>query len=258
MRSRGRSDRTIETLSQRTELKLLRLTDEQEARAQELEALDEFGMAKQVRDCGSGRFGDRTCKSRRCPRCARAHAKANAEKIKRALALTKKELLVLFTLRSRLLGDGGHPRRTCFSCPCTPGSRCRRARRGRGPQGMGSADFVRDVQRRRSDQEWQRSRRVRGEVRDVGTCAWRPGSWLAGDRDESNPGTPLAHRMEPGTTSTAAPSVPTSPETVPPRYLCTKWRRMVPSPCPSHPQFLTERSLRRRARPARAGRMSLA
>jgi uncharacterized LabA/DUF88 family protein len=45
----------------------------------------------------------------------------------------------------------------------------------------------------------------------------------------------------------ADPSVPTSLETVPPRYLCTEWRRMVPGPCPSRIQFLVERSPLRRA-----------
>jgi hypothetical protein len=38
-----------------------------------------------------------------------------------------------------------------------------------------------------------------------------------------------------------APSVPTSLETVAPRYLCTDGRRMVPQACPSHPKFLVER-----------------
>jgi hypothetical protein len=38
------------------------------------------------------------------------------------------------------------------------------------------------------------------------------------------------------------PSVPTSPETVAPRYLCTDGRRMVLKTCPSHPKFLVERS----------------
>jgi hypothetical protein len=34
-----------------------------------------------------------------------------------------------------------------------------------------------------------------------------------------------------------SPYVPTSLETVAPRYLCTDGRRMVPDTCPSHPQF---------------------
>jgi hypothetical protein len=38
------------------------------------------------------------------------------------------------------------------------------------------------------------------------------------------------------------PSVPTSLETVAPRYLCTDGRRMVPDTCPSQPKFLVERS----------------
>jgi hypothetical protein len=46
---------------------------------------------------------------------------------------------------------------------------------------------------------------------------------------------------------TAEPSVPTSPETVAPRYLCTDGRRMVLKTCPSHPKFLVERSPLRRA-----------
>jgi hypothetical protein len=39
-----------------------------------------------------------------------------------------------------------------------------------------------------------------------------------------------------------SPSVPMSLETVPPRYLCTDGRRMVPQTCPSQPKFLVERS----------------
>jgi RHS repeat-associated protein len=35
---------------------------------------------------------------------------------------------------------------------------------------------------------------------------------------------------------TTKPSVPMSAETVPPRYLCTEWRRMVPSSCLRPPQ----------------------
>ncbi len=45
---------------------------------------------------------------------------------------------------------------------------------------------------------------------------------------------------------TAAPSVPTSLETVSLRYLCAEWRRMVPSECPSQPQFQVERPPLRR------------
>jgi hypothetical protein len=42
--------------------------------------------------------------------------------------------------------------------------------------------------------------------------------------------------------SEALPSVPTSLETVAPRYLCTDGRRMVPDACPSHPEIQIELS----------------
>jgi len=42
------------------------------------------------------------------------------------------------------------------------------------------------------------------------------------------------------------PCVPTSGETVPPRYLCTQGRRMVSRTCPSHPAVLVVKPLRRR------------
>jgi serine/threonine protein kinase len=45
----------------------------------------------------------------------------------------------------------------------------------------------------------------------------------------SHPNVVAIHRV--------SPSVPTSLETVPPRYLCTDGRRMVPETCPSHPKF---------------------
>ena len=38
------------------------------------------------------------------------------------------------------------------------------------------------------------------------------------------------------------PSVPTSPETVPPRYLSSDGRRMVPQACRSHPKFQVEKA----------------
>jgi hypothetical protein len=38
------------------------------------------------------------------------------------------------------------------------------------------------------------------------------------------------------------PSVPTSLETVPPRYLSSDGRRMVPQACPSHPKFQVEKA----------------
>ena len=40
----------------------------------------------------------------------------------------------------------------------------------------------------------------------------------------------------------SGPSVPTSLETVPPRYLSSDGRRMVPQTCPSHPKFQVEKA----------------
>ena len=50
----------------------------------------------------------------------------------------------------------------------------------------------------------------------------------------------------------AHPYVPTSPETVAPRYLCTDGRRMDLQACRSHPMFLVEKTS-----PPRAGASGL-
>ena len=58
----------------------------------------------------------------------------------------------------------------------------------------------------------------------------------AGSTDEA-----IAQNVGVGT-ATVYPSVPTSLETVPPRYLSSDGRRMVPQACPSHPKFQVEKA----------------
>jgi len=80
--------------------------DEQDARSEELKALNLTRIAKEVQRCRSCRTETSfSCKRRHCPGCSTRRAKRNFNRILPVISRMKNPQLLLFTLRSRSLDD---------------------------------------------------------------------------------------------------------------------------------------------------------